>query len=190
MIGETSVVDFEYKVLSELPANNSRVVYFPNEGTGVGRDGIMVKFVPPDGDSWIGIFAFGDMLPSGDCKVCPGPGKNNLTIIAKGETYIASPRDPALFQMMKACPVIGAISIPIRNLMIFYDFTEIFAYGKNGLVWETKRISWDGIKINEVTSNEIIGQSWDAPNEEHVEFRVDLTNGFHKVGAAPPEYNP
>ena len=188
MTDEVPIVDFEYKVLTELPANNLRVVYIPNEGAGVGRDGVMVKFIPPEGDSWIGIFAFGDMLPSGECKIYLGPGKHHLTIIAKGEAYIASPYDPSLFQTVRSCPVIGAIPIPNRDLILFYDFTEISAYGENGLVWETKRISWDGIKINEVTSNEIIGQSWDAPNEEHVEFRVDLTNGFHKGGAAPPEY--
>lgn len=186
-MNETPIVDFEYKVLTELPGNNSRVVYIPNEGAAVGRDGVIVKFIPPEGDTWVGIFAFGDMLPNGGCKVCPGPGKNHLTIISKGEAYIASPYDPALFKLVKSCPVIDAISIPSNNLMVFYDFTEVSAYGENGLVWETKRISWDGIKIDEVTSNEIIGQSWDAPNEEYVEFRVNLTNGFHKGGAAPPE---
>ena len=183
---EIPIIDFEYKVLTELPANDSRVVYIRNESAGVGRDGVMVKFIPPGGNSWIGIFAFGDMLPSGGCEVYPGPGRHHLTIIAKGEAYIASPYDPVLFQVVKSCPVIGVVPIPNHDLMIFYDFTEIFAYGEDGLVWETKRISWDGIKINEVTGTEIIGQSWDAPNEEYVEFRVDLTNGFHKGGAAPP----
>jgi len=58
IIGETPVVDFEYKVLVELPANNSRVVYFPNEGSGVGSDGIMVKACPVIGAISIAEFIY------------------------------------------------------------------------------------------------------------------------------------
>ncbi len=183
---ETSKTGFEYKVLTELPINTSQVVYIPNKGVDVGSDGIMVKFIPSDGAAWIGIFAFGDMLPSGECKVFLGPGEHHLTVVAKGDAYIAYPYKPSFFQMVKSCPVISAFPVPSHDLVVFHDFTEIVAYGESGLIWETKRISWDGIKISEVTDDEIIGKSWDAPNEKHVEFRVDLANGHHQGGSSPP----
>ncbi|GAW86335.1 conserved hypothetical protein [Bathymodiolus platifrons methanotrophic gill symbiont] len=188
MMTETLSIDFEYKVITELPANTSEVVYIPNEEPGVGRDGIMVKFFLSEGVSWVGIFAFGDMFPSGECRIYPGPGKQHLTVVAKGDAYIVSPYSVSSFQVVKSCPVIRVIPVPSHNVVIFHDFTEIIAYGENGLLWETKRISWDGIEISEVTSDEIIGQSRDAANEKYVEFRVDLTNGSHKGGASPPEY--
>ena len=71
--------------------------------------------------------------------------------------------------------------------MLFHDYTEVVAYGENGLVWETERLSWDGIEIQEVSESEVIGQGWDATSEKHVEFRVNLGNGCHQGGAAPPK---
>jgi hypothetical protein len=179
--------EFEYEVIFELPANGMPI-YVPMSGGGLGRDGVMVKFNPVRGNRWIGIFAFGDMLPKGECKVFPGPGNNRLTVIAKGDAYIVSPNNPEKYKRVKSCPVIGAIPIPHRGLVVFYDYTEVVAYDEKGLVWETDRVSWDGIEINEVTESELIGRSWDAPSERKVDLRVNLANGHHQGGSAPPAY--
>jgi len=187
---EKFLCNFGYKVLDEVPSVASTIVYIPNEGPGVGRDGMIVKFTSSSiEESWIGIFAYGDMLPSGECKVYPGPGRNLLTILAKGEGYIASPDDPSSFVHVKSCPAIRAIPITNHKLMLFHDYTEIVAYSEYELVWETSRISWDGIKIDEVTENEIIGKSWDAPTEKYVSFKVDIRNGNHQGGSSPPDYS-
>lgn len=185
----TAEHDFEYRVLSELPGGASeKIVYIPNDGSGVRRDGVLVKFLPDSGEPWIGIFAFGDMLPGGECQVYPGPGRNHLTILAKGDAYIASPNNPASFIHVKSCPAIYAVPVPSRNLILFHDYTEIVAYNENGLAWETARISWDEIEIDEVSDTTIFGNSWDAPNEKHVQFSVDLTDGSHQGGSSPPDY--
>lgn len=183
-----SLCDFEYEVIHEIPSVVSQIIYIPNEGPGVGRDGVMVKFSPSNGASWIGIFAFGDMLPGGECKVYPGPGEKRLTILAKGEAYIVSPDDSSSFIHVKSCPAVRAIPVPNWNLMLFHDYTEIVAYNETGLAWETRRISWDGIEVDEVSDDAVTGKSWDAPNEKHVEFRVYLANGSHQGGSSPPDY--
>lgn len=176
---------FDYQELLELPGGASKIVYIPNNDSGVGQDGVIIKFLPRDGDPWIGIFAFGDMLPRGDCHAFPGPGPNRLTILAKGEAYIASPNNPDLYIQVKSCPAIQAVPVPSRNIVLFHDYTEIVAYNENGLAWETARISWDGIEIDEVSDSVILGRSWDAPNENHVQFTVDLADGSHKGGSSP-----
>lgn len=180
--------DFEYRILNELPGVASKIVYFPNEGSGVRRDGVMVKFLPNIGEPWIGIFAFGNMLPSGECGVYPGPGRNQLTVLAKGNAYIVSFNNPTSFIYVKSNPVIHVIPVPSRNLILFHDYTEIVAYNENGLMWETARISWDGIEIDKVSDTMIFGKSWDAPNEKYVQFSVDLTDGSHQGGSSPPDY--
>jgi len=179
--------EFEYKVLSEQPAG-STPIYIPGEASGGGRDGIIVKFNPIKCAPWVGIFAFGDMLAEGECKVYPGPGLSRLTIVAKGDAYIVNPDDPSDLVRVKSCPAIRALTVASLSLVVFYDYTELVAYNEEGLVWETERISWDGIEIDEVSAKEIIGKSWDAPNERYVEFRVNLDDGRHQGGSAPPEY--
>ncbi|MEP3244602.1 MAG: hypothetical protein ABJN40_00020 [Sneathiella sp.] len=189
MMNETLDLNFEYQLLSEMPGRAfEEIVYVPNDGSGMGRDGVMIKFLPESGKRWIGVFAFGDMLPDGECRVYPGPGRSQLTILAKGDAYIVSPDNPASFVCVKSCPVIHAVPVPRQNLMLFHDYTEIVAYSERGLAWETARISWDGIKIDEVSDTKIFGKGWDAPNEKHVEFSVDLANGSHIGGSSPPNY--
>jgi hypothetical protein len=180
-------LNFEYEVLRELPRDGKKLVYIPNEGTAVGRDGVIVKISPSNGDSWVGVFAFGDMLPSGECSVYEGPESNCLTVVAKGEAYIVQSGKPCSFNHVESCPVLGVIPVPTHSLILFYDYTEIAAYGENGLLWQTKRISWDGIEINSISDSEIIGSSWDAPNDKYVEFTVNLTDGTHQGGSSPPE---
>jgi hypothetical protein len=179
---------FEYRVLRELPGGPSNIVYIRSEDSGAGRDGVMVQLFPDNGKPWIGIFAFGDILPSGDCQVFPGPGRSHLTVLAKGNAYVVSPNNPDRFICVKSCPVIRALPVPSRKLMLFHDYTEIVAYNENGLAWETDRISWDGITIENVTEDEVIGEAWDAPNEKYVGFSVDLTDGSHRGGSSPPDY--
>lgn len=179
---------FRYQILSELPVDNLKLVYIPNGGSCVGRDGVIVKLLPYDGESWVGIFAFGDMLSNGSCNAYFGPGRNHLTVLAKGEAYIVLPSDPCSFIRVKSCPAICAIPVPSHDLMLFHDYTEIVAYNENGLVWETKRISWDGIKIEEISDSAILGKSWDSLNGKNVQFSVDLTDGSHQGGASPPDY--
>lgn len=180
---------FEYQVLHDLPGGASKIFYMPNKGPGIGRDGMMIKFFPDHGESWVGIFAFGDMLPNGNCQAHLGPGPNHLTVLTKGDAYIVAPNNPDSFIQVKSCPVIDAIPVPNRNLMLFHDYTEIVAYNENGLAWETTRISWDGIEIEEVSNNTILGKSWDAPNEKYVQFNVDLTDGSHQGGSSPLDYS-
>ncbi|MCL1482098.1 MULTISPECIES: hypothetical protein [unclassified Marinobacter] len=183
---EENECKFEYRVLSELPGGDTEIVYIPNKYPGVRRDGVMVKFLPKNGKPWVGIFAFGDMLPKGESQVLSGPGSKHFTIMAEGDAYIASPYNPESIVHVKSCPAIRAIPIPSRNLMLFHDYTELVAYNEKGIAWETERISWDGIEIDEVTDTKIIGKSWDAPTEKHVKFIVDLIDGSHKGGSSPP----
>jgi hypothetical protein len=187
LIKEKCTLDFAYEVLRELPGNQQELVYVPNKVLGINRDGVMIRFFPQRGDSWIGVFAFGDMLPNGECAIYEGPSAHCLTIVSKGEGYIVSPETPNSFKHVSACPILGVVPIRSHNLILFYDYTEITAYNEDGLLWRTKRISWDGIEIDLISDKEIVGKSWDAPNNKYVEFRVNLTSGSHQGGASPPE---
>ena len=174
-----------YEILEELPNSSTRLVYIPNEGPGLSRDGIIVRFSPLDGDPWIGVFAFGEM--TGETGIFPGPGDIHLlTVLAKGEAYIVNMNDPSWFHHVDLNPVIRAIPISKYSMMVFHDFTDIVAYNEKGLIWETGRISWDGIEIHSITDEELLGESWDAPSGEKVTFRVRLSSGFHIGGSSPP----
>lgn len=82
-------------------------------------------------------------------------------------------------------PIIDARAIPERRLLILADFTMLAAYGPDGLAWRTGQISWDGLRITGVSSDEISGIAWNAPDQRHVSFSVNLKTGAHRGGASP-----
>ena len=79
----------------------------------------------------------------------------------------------------------GHILLLKLKLIVFADFTHMFAYNATQTAWKTERLSWDGITITKVATNHIFGLAWDAQQDKEVEFVVDLRNGEH-TGGAPP----
>lgn len=179
---------YSHQLLSELPGNISEVFYFPKSITH-GHDGTIVRIMPKNSPPWIGVFAFGD-VPTNDSQVTyVGPGEKQLTILSDGNAYIVNVLKPTNFLQVGIHPVFGAYLALNQNLVIFYSYTKLAAYTENGLLWVTEQISWDGIEIQGVVDDKVIGKSWDAPNDKYVEFKVDLFSGKHEGGAAPPNLN-
>jgi hypothetical protein len=72
-----------------------------------------------------------------------------------------------------------------RGLLVFADYLVLTAWGRNGKLWATERLSWDGLRITEVTADEVRGFGWEAPADREVAFVVDLATGRHRGGARP-----
>ena len=175
--------EYEAEVLDELPGMPGRVpqLYFPGSAQSGGHDGVLVQVGLGEGPSWIGTFAFGGWH-NGLTAMFSCPDGRSLCIVAAGNGYIVRADDPRCWQKLPALPIIDARSIKDRQLLVFADFTKLVAYGPQGLVWITERLSYDGITISEVTSDNIRGIAWDAPNLSSVAFSVDLGSGKHTGG--------
>lgn len=68
--------------------------------------------------------------------------------------------------------------------VIVHDHLQLMRFSKEGVAWVSKRISYDGIEIVEVTNDEIIGRWFFPTAEEGIwnEFRLNLENGKILVG--------
>ncbi len=69
------------------------------------------------------------------------------------------------------------------QLLLFTGFTTITALGRSGLAWTTKRLSWEGVTISEISGEKLQGLGWDAIADKEIPFVVDLTTGQHTGGA-------
>jgi len=127
---------------------SSLIYYISNNDINAGHDGLIIEVIPNHADSWIGIFAFGSMLSNSVNEVICGPGLNSLTVVSRGNGYIIDVTDPSKWESVKAYPVLASIPIPNSQMILFHDYTELIAYDKNGFLWKTKQLSWDGIIID------------------------------------------
>lgn len=71
---------------------------------------------------------------------------------------------------------------PAQGIIVFADYTTLVACGQAGMKWKTKRLTWDNLRITEVSDAVIAGQFWDTCSEATASFCVDLETGQHQGG--------
>jgi hypothetical protein len=164
-------------------ADPTSVVRIPNSPEPV--DSMYVKIEPKHAHPWIGAFARGfenDELVSG---IFSWPDPDSLAVVSAGYGYAGRGADPRSFVRLQPMPITDVRLMPEHKLIIFVDFTHIFAYGPEKTVWKSDRISWDGISITQVATNHLFGVAWDAMQDKEVEFALDVRSGKHTGGAQP-----
>lgn len=169
----------------ELNGLEDNLFYIPNQYGEQSRSDLVIKFFPENSKPWVGVLSFDNVLPSGKTIFLEGPGQHKLSVICKGSAFIVDVNNPESVTNVKCCPIRGAFHIKSSNILIFHDDTEVFAYDENGLLWITKRLSWDGIKIKKIDEYRIYGTSWDSPKNKYVDFSINISTGKHIGGASP-----
>ena len=159
--------------------------YFPGASEKGGRDGVLLRIIPVRGTSWVGTFAFGNDIPKAVTGVYSCPDPDSLCVISKGEGYLVSATEPTLWQRIDIYPILDVRIMKDVELLLFSDHTKIAAYDPQGHRWTTKDLSWDGIEITDVTTEQVCGLGWDSPMQRDVEFMVDLQTGKHVGGSSP-----
>lgn len=157
--------------------------YYPGASVeGGGRDGVLIRVTPENGRAWLGTFAFGQLTTNGITGVFTTPNPDQVCVIAAGEGYIVSANKPTEWDQVRATPVIDVRPIHSHLIIVFANFTELVAYGPAGLKWRTRRLSWDSLKIHEVTDTSINGEFLDILSNAMEHFVVDLETGADTGG--------
>jgi len=169
--------------LSESPAS-ARLphYYYPGASTEGGRDGILAEVRPENGEPWLGTFAFGQIAPKGASGIFTTPSPHRFCVVAKGQGYLVGAKVPTEWEAVRATPIIDVRPIPAQGIIVFAEFTRLVAYGESGIKWRTKSLTWDNLKITEVTDTFIKGEFWDIRSEATGSFTVDLATGNHQGG--------
>jgi hypothetical protein len=173
---------YKLELLSEVSDFSLPHFYFPDASMKGGNDGLLVKTCAADGQAWLGTFAFGRVTPHGLSGLYTTPNPERFCVVAKGAAYLVLANAPDIWENVRANPVIDVRAIPTHGIIVFSDFTRMWAYGSLGLKWKTGRLAWNGLTITEVTHTSIRGEFWNAPTEAMATFLVDLVSGLHEGG--------
>ncbi len=174
---------YECERLLELPGFGLLPhYYYPGATKNGGRDGVTVRVRPENHESWLGTFAFGNMAPKSLSGLFTTPNPERLCVVARGEGYLVSTSAPTVWERVTVTPILDVRTILARSIIVFANFTELTAYGPSGVKWVTKRLSWDGLKITEVSNDVIKGEFFDIRSNSTASFIVDLETGNHDGG--------
>jgi len=68
------------------------------------------------------------------------------------------------------------------GLLVMAGFHTLAAWGRDGMAWETGRLSWEGLRLGEVEGGVMHGWGWEMRTDKELPFTVDLRTGAHEGG--------
>jgi hypothetical protein len=160
------------KQLPGLPPYGPSPQAFPVDWGRLGRQGVVVEFTIERG-SWVGNFQPG---LAGLEFVGIHPNKEDAVVIASGDLWVILPESRRAERLLPA--IDSAIEVHDPEGWIFSRQGLAFArLGPTGLIWHTRRLSWDGFDQVRIAGGEMTGLAWSPMDERWHRFRVDLSSG-------------
>lgn len=147
-------------------------------------EGLVVRFYPRSGEPWVGNFkpwASGTYLWHGVAK---HPDGQHLIVVARGMGYLVDPEIPESAKYADT-NIHHVISLPELDAVLIGDGMSFTAIRGDGVWWESKRISWDEIRISKIVANTLYGEASDptAVGDEWIPFTLDLQSGVFEGGS-------
>ena len=168
----------KFKILAGLPAYGDLPKQFSSTGMGTHREGFVVQFLPSKNPAWIGNFQRG--LRSLD-EALEHPDGSSVMVVAGGECYVVDVENRKLKEVFGGM-FESIISVPNKNIVIFGSPIDFEAHGVSGRSWQSRRISWDGIRNLNLEGDTLTGEAWNL-NDVWTPFSLDVNTGVHKGGA-------
>jgi hypothetical protein len=153
---------------------------YPREVEEVERGALELLIRPTPGDAeFLATFALGFADPGVPTGVWSCPNPLWLCAVAGGYAYLVNTVDPKQWEMIEYRPVLAVTPLLSQRLLLFSGHRSLIAYGADGQVWETLRLSWEGVQILEIREANLTGRGWDLMADQEFEFEVDLRTGEH-----------
>jgi hypothetical protein len=175
--------DWTVEVLAARPMILPRRHFvYPVEVEEVERGALELMVQPTEGEAFLATCALGFASPAVPTGIwsCPDPAM--VCAVAGGYGYLIDSRAPERWQQLEYRPVTEVRPIPAAGLLVFVSFHAIEAWGAAGRLWQTARLSWEGVRLGEATATEQRGWGWDMRTDTEMEFVVDLETGRHTGG--------
>jgi hypothetical protein len=140
----------------------------------------MVK--PSEGGSYLVTAALGFADTSMVSGVFGCPDAKWMCAVAGGYAYVADTLAPDRCTLLEMKPVVAVHEAVEAGVLVLVGFHAVMAWGRDGVAWTSKRVSWEGIRVTAVEGVEMRGLGWDLMADKEREFRMDLRTGEFNGG--------
>jgi hypothetical protein len=150
------------------------------------RGALLLHVKPTSGGSFLATCALGFRAQSALSGVWSCPRSDDILAVAGGYAYLADTLAPERPLHLPIRPVTQVLPSPGSNLLLLAGFHTIAAIDVTGLLWETARLTWEGLTLNGIRDGQLHGLGWDMRTDRELPFTVDLGSGAHTGGAFNP----
>lgn len=192
----TSNLEFAHewraKILAKPPLiAPARQFTYPHNVAGeedaMARGALLLLVHPAAGGTFLATCALGFTDPKMPTGIFACPNPRELCAVAGGYAYLIDTTSPERSTHIPLKPVTEVLTLADHGLLIFIGFHAIVAWGREGLAWQTARLSSEGIRITGVQTHPnrtaaLHGFGWNLITDKEVEFSIDLRTGAHIGG--------
>jgi len=166
------------RILPGLPPYGPMSMAFPPEWGRLGREGTVVEFKTDEG-VWVGNFrpGFGGLQFAG-----PHPNGINVVVIAGGDLWIVDIHKRTAVRALPALEAILEVHNP-EGWIFSRQGIALARLGPTGLMWHTRRLSWDGFDQLHIVQDELRGLAWSPIGDKWCPFTVELNTGKSTGGS-------
>ena len=163
----------------------SRQYVYPQAVEEIERGALFAQVSVEKTPAFLATFGLGFASPTLPHGLWSCPNPDQFCAVAGGYAYIVNAREPETWQQISYRPVTVIHPALPHRLLIFAGFHSLCAWGESGPAWETKRLSWEGLRITGIDGDTLSGFGWDLMTDVEVPFTVDLRTGQQAGGAGP-----
>jgi len=169
-----------------LPGTGPYPEQFSATGKGTHSEGFVVEIQPEPGDKWVGNFQPGLTRFSG---IFAHPDDTHIIVVSGGQGYIVDPKSRELVETFGG-QLQDATQLSEPDRLLFHNGLWFIAFAKKGLLWRSRRISWDGLRDISIEEDRLTGEGYNVLEKRWQRFEVSLENGEAHGGAYHLEEKP
>jgi hypothetical protein len=152
------------------------------EEDALARGALQLMVRPANGGTFLATCALGFTDPAMPTGVFACPNPVQMCAVAGGYAYIIDTTRPEHCTHITLKPVVEVRPLVAQDVLLFVGFHSMLAWGRNGLLWESARLSWEGVRIVSIDGDLLQGMGWNLLTDREVAFSLDLLTGQHQGG--------
>jgi hypothetical protein len=156
------------------------------EEDALARGALQLMVRPESGGTFLATCALGFTNPAMPTGVFACPNPQEMCAVAGGYAYIVDTAQPEHCTHIALKPVVEVRVLSAQELLLFVGFHSMVAWGRNGVEWESARLSWEGIRITSIDGDVLHGTGWNLMTDREVAFSLNLRTGQHQGGGFTP----
>jgi hypothetical protein len=178
--------DWHAELLPARPAIlPARHYTYPREAEEIERGALEVLVSPRAAAPFLATCALGFRDPVAPTGLWSAPHPAWLCAVSGGYAYLIDTTAPEQFTMLPYRPVLDVRTAAAEGLLLFVSHHRILAWARDGQVWETEKLSDEGVTITAVEDGVARGRGWQMQTDEETAFTIDLRTGRRTSSGAP-----
>lgn len=173
---------YELEQLERIDRSSSRKAYGFPDAVLLDRqqelaDRPILRVTPEVGDPWVGVFYGGDYNApaAAPSRLIAWPDGRSFCVLYGGSATVVRADDPQDTYEIDTYPVTQIFVATDRGIVVFADFTNLTAYGADGLLWRSRRLALDQVRVEGIEGDALAVYGFFGGSSDR--FAVDLATG-------------